>query len=131
MEQMDVLARELGAAIQQDARYTHFMAAKEQNDNDTALQELIGRFNLLRVSANAGEMDEAKLDELNREIRQVYAEIMQNPHMLAFNQAKAELDEMVNRVNTLILLCANGEDPATCEPSSCGGGDCSSCSGCH
>ena len=41
---MDVisLARQLGAAIQQEDVYLEYQAAKAANDNDAALQDLIG-----------------------------------------------------------------------------------------
>ena len=52
---MDVitLARQLGAAIQQQEVYLEYQAAKAANDNDAQLQDLIGEFNLLRMSLSA------------------------------------------------------------------------------
>ena len=43
---------------------------------------------------------------------------------------KTALDEVVSKVNSILLMCINGEDPATCEPSNCSG-SCSTCGGCH
>ena len=134
MQNIEIMVRELGAEIQHDPRYMRFQLAKVQNDADEALQELIGQFNLLRVSANAGmseeQKDEKKLDQLNAQIRQVYEQIMQNPNMAEYEEAKQELDSLMNYVSSVLVLCANGEDPATCEPGGCGG-SCSSCAGCN
>ncbi|MGN0700049.1 MAG: YlbF family regulator, partial [Oscillospiraceae bacterium] len=42
------VTRQLGLAIQSDERYLEYVKAKEANDADTALQDLIGEFNLIR-----------------------------------------------------------------------------------
>ncbi len=135
---MDVIekARELGALIQEDARYINYCACRDVNDADAALQQLIGDFNLLRLNLNtqmSGEnRDMDKLKEIDAQIKEKYNEIMSNENMIAYNNAKDKLDEMLNMINNIITASANGEDPKTCEalPSSCTG-SCSSCSGCH
>ena len=133
---MDVieLTRQLGAAIQADARYKNYMAAKTANDNDAALQENIGKFNLIRMSLDKELSSDNKSDEmvkeLNEKLRSVYSAIMATPAMIAYNEAKIALDELLNDVNAIITMSANGEDPATCEPSHCTG-SCSTCGGCH
>ena len=47
---MDIIkmARELGAAIQQDERYLNFKKAREANEADKHLNDLIGELNLRR-----------------------------------------------------------------------------------
>ena len=131
---MDIMAltRKLGAAIQEEPSYIAYQAARATNDGDEELQKLIGEFNMLRISIsneNGGE-NETKMEELNEKLRACYNEIMQNENMQAFNQAKDELDRLVNQITTIITLCVNGEDPETCEASGCTG-SCSGCSGCH
>ena len=133
---MDVieLTRQLGAAIQADARYKNYMASKTANDNDAALQENIGEFNLIRMSLDkelsSDNKSDEKVKELNEKLRSVYSAIMATPAMIAYNEAKIALDELLNDVNAIITMSANGEDPATCEPSHCTG-SCSTCGGCH
>lgn len=130
------LARELGKAIQQDARYLNLQKAKQDSDNDQRLQELIGEFNLKRMAINneatKDDRSEEKLQQLNSELRHVYAEIMKNENMTAYNEAREALDAVLKRINAIIALCAEGEDPETADldESSCGG-SCSSCAGCH
>ncbi len=130
------LARELGKAIQQDERYLNLKKAKEAADADAALQQLIGDFNLKRMAINNEAMkqdrSEEKLQELNTELRETYAQIMQNENMTAYNQAREALDAVMKRVNAIISLSAEGENPETADltEESCGG-SCSTCAGCH
>ncbi|MCL2109956.1 MAG: YlbF family regulator [Oscillospiraceae bacterium] len=134
---MDVIktARELGKAIQADERYKNYTAAKSHNDSDEALQNLIGEFNLQRenltLEAAKPEKDQEKINILNEKMRETYNEIMSNPNMRAFSAAKAEIDVLINRVNQIIAMSCEGDDPETCEPktANCGGG-CGGCGGC-
>ena len=130
------LARELGREIQKDQRFLDVQVARQQSDEDEGLQKAIGEFNLKRMTINneaqKPERDEEKLQKLNDELRTVYAEIMQNGNMTGYNTAKSELDALVQRVTAIVTLCADGENPDTCDydAASCGG-DCGSCGGCH
>ena len=136
---MDVIekARELGAMLQQDERYTKYVAAKEVNDNDEELQKLINEFNMKRIQLNSEmskpEKDEERLKEYDGAIKKLYGEIMSNQSMAVYNEAKNEMDKLLGQINMVITYCANGEDPATCpteETHSCSG-SCESCGGCH
>ena len=70
--------------------------------------------------------------QLDTAVNTLYAEIMEDPGMQQFQQAKQQMDRLVQEVDTIITLCVNGEDPATCHAdlSHCTG-DCSSCGGCQ
>jgi cell fate (sporulation/competence/biofilm development) regulator YlbF (YheA/YmcA/DUF963 family) len=135
---MDIiaLAREIGKEIQKDQKYLDLMAARKSSDEDESLQAAIGEFNLKRMAINNEAQKEDRNDEtlktLNEELRHVYADIMKNPNMTAYNNAKTEIDNLVQRVSAIISMSAEGEDPETCdyEESSCGG-NCASCGGCH
>lgn len=134
---MDVisLARDLGKALQQDESYIKMMQCAQVNDEDQALQDLIGKFNLKRVDLNTEinkeEKDQAKIDALNAEVREIYGELMTNASMNAYNEAKNELDGLVDFVLQILRGSINGDDPATIERSTGCSGSCSSCSGCH
>ena len=135
---MDVieLARELGKAIQQDERFLAMQIARQNSDNDDELQQLIGEFNLKRMAINneaaKENRDEAKLQQLNSELRETYAKVMQNKNMNAYNEAKELMDNMLKRINAIISISAEGVDPeiADLTEDTCGG-SCSSCAGCH
>lgn len=129
-------ARELGVLIQQDERYAAYYAAKDANDKDEALQNMISEFNMKRMQLNSemskAEKDDAKLAELDGAIKALYADIMANEHMAKYNEAKNAMDSLLGQINMVITYSANGEDPMTCptEEHSCSG-SCSSCGGCH
>lgn len=131
------MTRELGAAIQQSDLYTGYHVAKEAADNDTELQELIGAFNLKKISLSEtvqqDSKDQAKIAQLNQEVREIYNDIMSNPLMLAVNTTRDELDRILQFMQQIIVQSANGQDPMTVEEeqAGCSSGDCSGCSGCH
>lgn len=133
---MDVIAqvRELGKAIQKDERFVRYAKARLANDSDADLQAAIGDFNITRMELdrllNEDEKDQLKVDELNKKLRDVYGKIMASPAMVEYNTAKAELDQLVNEINTVISKCLDGEDPETCDTVACTG-SCSTCGGCH
>ncbi len=138
---MDVisLARELGAAIQKDERYLAYTKAKEANEADTALNELISKIQLVQMNyqmeASKEAPDTDKMAEFEAEFTALYEQFTQNPNVQAFDEARAEIDAMMNYIMQILGLCVNGADPATCEPEpehdhNCDG-SCSSCGGCH
>ena len=56
---------------------------------------------------------------------------MQNVHMAAYNDAKQAMDALLNEINTIIAVSANGGDPDTAQASGGCSGSCSGCSGCN
>lgn len=127
--------RNLGVEIQKDERFIRYIKAKLANDNDETLQNQIGEFNTVRMNLdremNAETQDEAKIKELNEKLREIYTAVMSSKTMLEYNTAKAEVDAMLNDINSIIMQCVDGEDPMTAEPHTACSGSCSSCSGCH
>lgn len=128
-------ARELGYLIQQDERFVRAQMAQAAADDDQALQDLIGEFNLKRIALNTESVredkDPEKLKKLDGEIREVYATLMENEHMKAYQVAKNELDKLVHQVMTIVQMSAQGEDPETINTEPQCSGNCSSCGGCH
>jgi cell fate (sporulation/competence/biofilm development) regulator YlbF (YheA/YmcA/DUF963 family) len=133
---MDIikLARQLGAAIQASNEYKRFMDAKDKNDKNEELQKQIGDFNLLKMQLDTEhekeEKDEAKILEINEKIVSLYNVIVSSAPMEEYNAAYNEYKALTDKVSNILLMCENGEDPETCEPSSCTG-NCASCGGCH
>ena len=131
-------ARELGKAIQNDERFKDYVSAKEANDKDDSLQQLIGEFNLkrenlrLQMEKPESEQDSEKLEKLNKELQQCYEKVMSNPNMANFAVMKGALDQLLQEIQGIITLCCEGEDPDTCQarPAGCTS-DCSTCGGCH
>ena len=134
---MDIIemTRELGKAIQQDDRYLNMQLAAQNCEDDAQLQDLIGDFNLKRLAVNnetSGEnTDEEKLRQLNDEMRRLYAQIMKNPNMTAYNMAREAMDALMQRVTAIITKSVEGEDPATADYEESCTGSCATCGGCH
>ena len=135
---MDIinLARELGAAIQQNEEYIDYKIKEQNVECDEALQKVIEEFNLKKVSINneigKENVDQEKIDELNNSIGELYNEIMQNENMKSYNESKQKFEEMLGKVSFIINSAAQGQDPYSIDAeveTSCGG-NCSGCSGC-
>lgn len=129
-------ARELGKVVQADARYIEYVKAKELNDADNALQDLIGEFNLIRQNLSMesskpeGDIDNERVKKLNADMRAVYEKIMTNENMAVFTMAKQGMDKLMSEINTILTYSVEGEDPATCPsepPQAACSGDCGSC----
>lgn len=132
------ITRQLGAAIQEDARYKEYAAAREANEKDDALNELIGGINLIQLNyqneaAKGDDADSAKMEQYAKEFEEKYREIMLNGNMVKFEAAKNAVDAMMNEIMGILACCVDGQDPATCTPEQehhCDGG-CDTCGGCH
>lgn len=130
--------KEAAKELQNDERYLAMVAARKANDENTELQNLIGEFNLARMELN-NEMsndnaNEQKVNELNLNVNKLYSRIMADETMVAYNDAKDEIEKFMEYVNAILNAAIAGEDPMEVEepqPHSCGEGGCSSCSGCH
>lgn len=127
-------ARELGVAIQATEEYKSFIAAKERNDADEELQKQIAEFNLLKMQYDAEmqkqDPDKEKIQQINTDITTLYGTIIGGKSMTEYNEAFTAYNELCTKISNIILMCQNGEDPETCEPSSCTG-NCGTCGGCH
>lgn len=134
---MDIIekARELGKLIQQEESYIALQKSQADADADMELQNLIGDFNMKRMSINneasKKDKDSDKLALLNSQMREDYSKIMSNKNMIAYNEAKDAFDMIANRVLAIVQQSAEGADPETADysTSSCSG-SCSTCGGC-
>ncbi len=137
METLLAMAIDLGCQLQEDERFLALRAAQEAADADENLQKLIGDFNLKRIAINTEETkgeeerDAEKLRTLNMELRDIYATVMANEHMMMYNDARTALDALVNKLHAAISLAAQGQDPNLAAQESACNGNCSSCGGCH
>ncbi len=128
------LFKQAGVALQGEPRCQALQAAREANDADEGLQEKIGAFNLVRLDLS-NEMekdtrDDARVKALNERINELYTDIMTNPSMLAYNEAKQNIKGLVDYIHAIVAAAVDGDDPmAVQEPvqnTGCG----ISCQGC-
>lgn len=136
MDKIIELAKDLAHEIQMDERFIRTQLAQAAADEDKELQCLIGDFNLKRMALNnetqkdPADRDAAKLQLLDKELREVYAQVMANGNMIRYNEAKTGLDELMNAVTRILTLAAQGVDPDDADSASCTG-SCATCPGCH
>jgi len=134
MDSIMEMTRKLAFELQNDRRFVSTRLAQMAADQDAGLQDMIGEFNSKRMTLSAemskDEKDDDKLKELDSEIRELYAKMMSNTNMVAYQQAKAELDKLVKNMVTMLTISAQGENPDKFEESGCAG-SCDGCTGCH
>ena len=134
MDKVINMARELGNVIQADERFIRFSTAQQLNDEDAELQRMIGLFGEKRDALNAeiqkGNQDSELIQQLNENVKSIYADIFANNNMKAYVGARDEIQALVGFINQIITGSANGLDPETIEFQQDCGGVCSSCSGC-
>ncbi|MDE6034940.1 MAG: YlbF family regulator [Ruminococcus sp.] len=129
------LTRELGKELQQDDRYIAYTLAKQVNDEDAELQSEITHFDELRAEMrtvmSSENPDFDRINTIDKETQALYQKIMNNPHMIVFNATQKALEELVSNMNQIITMCANGQNPETCEIKRGCSGDCTACGGCN
>lgn len=137
---MDVIemARELGKMLQKEESYIRLEAAQKAVEDDDDLQNEIADFNMKRYEltqeVSKTDKDEAKMDSLDKEVREMYDKITNCEKMVAYNDAQDDFNDIFEYVLHILQMSATGEDPATVEKPVEGGGcsgDCGSCGGCH
>ena len=135
MDTLLAMAIDLAVQLQADPRCEAVLAATKAADDDATLQALISEFNLKRIAINTEESKEdanaEKIRQLNQELRESYAAVMANEKMMAYNEAKSELDVLVNKIHFAINLAIQGQDPNLAAQEISCSGDCGSCGGCH
>ena len=136
---MDIitLARELGAAIQQDELYIDYKIKEQNIECDSELQKNIKDFNSkkseINIEISKDNADSQKIDELNSSIGELYQKITQNFKMEEYNEAKRKFDDRLHKVSFIINSASAGQDPYSVDvnddTSSCTG-SCQTCNGC-
>lgn len=125
------LARALGHAIQEEESYKAVTMAGDAIDADKELTEMITQFSTKRESISE-TTDTAELEKIDKELEELYNQIMSHPKMQAFEQAKHEFSHIMDRIIAIVSKSADGEDPDTAEPDEPCHGDCCSCGDhCH
>ena len=130
--------KQAAAAWQQDEIYLALLQARKASDEDAELQEAISDFTMRRAELNAEaekpSPDNARVEELNANIVDLYSRIVQNPNMQAFDAARSGVQDFVSYVNDILNAAIAGEDPLLVEPAEknagCSPDGCSSCAGC-
>ena len=123
------LAAELGKALKADERLVKLEEAKKVYEEDKTLQRNLVEFEVqqkaLQQEIAKEERDTVFIEVIQKRIDELYKMITEDAAFVALNDAQAEVNELMNSVNTTITYNITGEMPSSCTH------DCSSCGGCH
>lgn len=128
---MDIfeLAAQLGKALKEDERLVKLEEAKKAYENDKELQKYMVEYEVqqkaLQQELTKEERDTMFIDIIQKRIDELYKLIMEHSVFQQLNEAQAEVNELMNAVNSTITFNITGEKPSSCT------GSCSSCGGCH
>ena len=123
------LAAELGKALKADEKLVKLEEAKKAYEENKTLQRNLVEFEVqqkaLQQEIAKEERDTVFIDVIQKRIDELYKMITEDAAFVALNDAQAEVNELMNSVNTTITYNITGEMPSSCTH------DCSSCGGCH
>lgn len=121
--------KELAELIAEDARCERLRIARVKNNEDKALQALIGEFNLKKLQMknefDKEPPDKQKIEAFEQDMKKVYGDIMANKSMAEYNEAKKAVDAMLEHISQMIQMSVNGEIGSGCS------GNCAGCRGCE
>lgn len=123
------LAHMLGLEIAKSSEMKKLEEAKDAFEANLDLQNKMSEYEtdriLLAQEYSKEEADEKLIADLHARIEELATEITTNSLYVAFTQAQAEVNSLMNEVNEEIKYCITGERPSECTH------DCSTCKGCH
>ena len=123
------LASQLGKALKEDEKLVRLDNAKKAYESDKELQKMMVEYEVQQKAMQAEitkpERDTMLIDIIQKRINELYNAIMAHPIFVELNEAQAEVNELMNAVNTTITYNITGEMPSSCTH------DCSTCGGCH
>lgn len=123
------LAHMLGLEIAASNEMKKLAEAKDAFEANSELQNKMSEYEtdrvLLTQEYSKEQADEKLIADLHARIDELAAEITSNVLYVAFMQAQAEVNSLMNEVNEEIKFCITGERPSDCTH------DCSTCKGCH
>ena len=121
-------AKELGMLLKDSDIVKDYIAAKTAYEQDRKIQEMLGQFNLHKMSmamlAKQEHPDEERIADHEKQLEDVYNQIMQTELMIDFQQKSERVETIISNINSIINLYVSGGSTSGCS------GSCSTCSGC-
>ncbi len=121
-------AKELGLLLKDSDIVKEYIAAKAAYDNNLEMRELLGQFNLHKMSiamiSKQENADEERLAEHEDKMGEVYNKIMESPLMIDFQEKSRRVETIIGNINSILNLYVTGESASGCT------GSCSTCGGC-
>ena len=121
-------AKELGLLLKDSDIVKDYTAAKAAYENNQEMRELLGQFNLHKMSiamiSKQENADEERLAEHEEKLTEVYNKIMESPLMMDFQEKSNRVETIISNINSILNLYITGEPAGGCT------GSCSTCGGC-
>ena len=121
------LATQLGQAIKKDERILNLEKARQNYYTNAELQNALKEYEVqqraLQQEAGKPDKDSLLMTSIQTRIDQLYKQITTTPVFVELDRIQAEVNELMNEVNDIIMFNITGEHPCTHDCSSCGG-DC-------
>ena len=123
------LATELGRTLKEDPRLQQLEAAKAAYEADENVSRLTTEYEAqqkaMQKEIAKPVRDDAVIARLQARMDELYDEIIATPAYRQLDAAQAEVNELMNMVNTTITYQITGQTADGCTH------DCSTCKGCH
>ena len=122
-------AIELAQLIKEDDRCKRMQLSNIAFEANFELKTQLSEFNgerdkLFELINQNG--DKEMINKLNAEVKAKYDDIMKNPVMIEYENARKDLDSILKQIDSIINYYITGEEsPESCDPSKCAG-----CAGC-
>ena len=123
------LATELGRTLKEDPRLQQLEAAKAAYEADENVSRLTTEYEAqqkaMQKEIAKPVRDDTVIARLQARMDELYDEIIATPAYRQLDAAQAEVNELMNMVNTTITYQITGQTADGCTH------DCSTCKGCH
>ncbi len=121
-------AKELGHLLKDSDIVKEYIAAKTAYEQDRQIQELLGQFNLHKMSmamlSKQDHPDEERIADHEKQLEEVYGKIMETELMVDFQKKSERVETIIGNINNIINLYVSGGSTGGCS------GSCSTCGGC-
>ncbi len=121
-------AKELGLLLKDSDIVKEYTAAKTAYEQDRHIQELLGQFNIHKMSmamlSKQDNPDEERIADHEKQLEDVYNKIMESELMIEFQKKSERVESIIGNINNIINLYVSGGENGGCS------GSCSTCSGC-
>lgn len=128
METIIKKANELADVLKNSEIVRDYKAAHAAYTLDTTAQDLIGQFNLARMTLMNESQNETpdpqRMEQLEQKVQNAYQAVMALPVMQQVEKTGKIIDDMMAQINQILQAAITGES------SGCNH-DCKSCGGCH
>lgn len=121
-------AKELGELLKNSEQVKELAAARTAYEENTEIQNLLGQFNIHKMSIAAiskqENIDEKRLADHEAKMHEAYDKIMESDLMTQYQLKSQAVEALVSDINNILNFYITGETPSGCT------GSCSTCGGC-